>query len=272
MHRLLFISLLLATGTTCNASSTQGPESPDGPSSTDGGVASVNGGTAPADGGVAPVVPAGSCASPEIRVREIDVGSTISVNEDEVNLRPLMISPKPSGGSRLAWMGTDKKVHVTELDASDAVTGTPLALPANDFQDIHADDKGGVLLLTRDAQGGGTLNCGDPANLCGSPPSPAIPCYDMYLVRFDRNAELGHQAHELQRHASPVLHEQDGQHVTDDLVVRASRADRLRRHQLGRILWRRHQRLPEPMHQHPPGRRAAHRRSLGHLGQERRHL
>jgi hypothetical protein len=54
--------------------------------------------------------------------------------------------------------------------------------------DLLADETGGVLLATRDAQGGGTLNCGNPANLC-LPPSPPIPCYDMYLVRFDGATE-----------------------------------------------------------------------------------
>jgi hypothetical protein len=43
--------------------------------------------------------------------------------------------------------------------------------------------------LTRDSQGGGTLNCGTPTNLCGTPPSPPIPCYEMYMVRFDGTKE-----------------------------------------------------------------------------------
>jgi hypothetical protein len=58
-----------------------------------------------------------------------------------------------------------------------------------DYGDILADDKGGVLLVTRDAQGGGTLNCGEPTNLCGTPPSPPVACYDMYMVRFDGKTE-----------------------------------------------------------------------------------
>jgi hypothetical protein len=78
---------------------------------------------------------------------------------------------------------------VTELDANDQVTGSAFSVPAKDFQDIYADNTGGVILLTRDAQGGGTLNCGAPTNLCGTPPSPAVPCYDMYLVRFNGTTE-----------------------------------------------------------------------------------
>jgi hypothetical protein len=126
-----------------------------------------------------------ACSSPTVRIKEIDVGFTTVVSEDEVALKPLMISPIPSGGSRIASMGSDGKVHIIELDANDTLTGSPVTIVAKDFEDILADTKGGVLLVTRDAQGGGTLNCGNPSNLCGTPPSPAVPCYDMYMVRFD---------------------------------------------------------------------------------------
>ena len=50
----------------------------------------------------------------------------------------------PSGGSRLAWLGTDDRVYVATLDCDDQLAGSPLSFPANDFQDIHADDDGGV--------------------------------------------------------------------------------------------------------------------------------
>lgn len=132
----------------------------------------------------------GTCAltAASIRITEVDVGSAVTNNEDEAALMPLAISPIPSGGSRLAWMGNGM-VHVADLDAGDKLTGTTVSLPAHDFSDLYADDKGGVLLLTRDAKGGGTLNCGTPANLCGSPPNPPIACYDMYMVRFDGTKE-----------------------------------------------------------------------------------
>ena len=29
------------------------------------------------------------------------------------------------------------------------------------------------------------MNCGDTANLCGTPPNPADACYDTYMVRYD---------------------------------------------------------------------------------------
>ena len=119
------------------------------------------------------------------------MGAAINHNEDEAALKPLAISPIPGGGSRVAWYGADAKVHVTTLKADDTVDSsvTGVTIAGADFGDLYADAQGGVLLVTRDAQGGGTLNCGEPTNLCGTPPSPAIPCYDMYLVRFDGAAE-----------------------------------------------------------------------------------
>lgn len=101
----------------------------------------------------------------------------------------MAIAAKPSGGSTLAWLGQDGMVHIADLDGDDQITGTPFSLPAVDLQDVAAEDTGGVVVLTRDAEGGGTLNCGTPANLCDGGPNPAIPCYDMYMVRFDGGSE-----------------------------------------------------------------------------------
>jgi hypothetical protein len=140
-------------------------------------------------GGVGGVTGGCGVTASRVRITEVDVGGAVVNNEDEAALMPLSISPIPSGGSRLAWMGNDARVHVTELDANDQVTGAAFSVPAKDFQDIYADNTGGVILLTRDAQGGGTLNCGAPTNLCGTPPNPPVPCYDMYLVRFNGTTE-----------------------------------------------------------------------------------
>jgi hypothetical protein len=131
--------------------------------------------------------PAGSCSAPETRITEIDVGAAVSQNEDEAALKPLAIAAMPSGGSRVSWMGTDNMIHVTTLKADDTVDASvgTLSIPGNDYGDIYADDAGGVLVVSRSSAAGGTLNCGDPTNLCGPPPSPAIPCFDQYLVRFD---------------------------------------------------------------------------------------
>jgi hypothetical protein len=121
-----------------------------------------------------------------VRVTEIDVGMTYAYQEVDTPMSLLALSPIPGGGSRLAFMGSDKKAHVALLDGSDnLVTGQTFALPAYDLQDIYADNTGGVALVTRDAMGGGTNNCGNPANLCSLTNPTNYACWDMYLVRFD---------------------------------------------------------------------------------------
>ena len=156
------------------------------------GTGGTSSGTGGSGGGTTACTPTSgtpaACTSPQVKITEVDLGGTVVVNEDDAALKLLSISPIPSGGSRVAWMSNDSKVHITTLDCADNVVST-FALPAMDYGDIYADDAGGVLLVTRDAQGGGTLNCGAPTNLCGTPPNPAIPCYDMYMVRFDGTTE-----------------------------------------------------------------------------------
>jgi len=139
----------------------------------------------------------GACTigASNVRVTEIDVGTSFVYSEVDANgpslgLAPLAISPIPSGGSRLAFMGSDGMVHVVALDATDQpIAGSAFGLAAFDFQDLFADDLGGVLLISRASAAGGTLHCGTPANLCGTPPTPPDPCFDMYMVRFDSGAE-----------------------------------------------------------------------------------
>jgi hypothetical protein len=136
---------------------------------------------------------AGACSAPQVRITQVNVGSAVNFSTEETGVLPLAIAAKPGGGSRIAWMtgyssnGSSKAsmVHIGELDCDDKLVGTPFTLPAHDFQDIAADATGGVVVLTRDAQGGGTLNCGNPSMLCGTPPNPPIACYDMYMVRYD---------------------------------------------------------------------------------------
>lgn len=130
------------------------------------------------------------CATPGVNVSTIDVGVTVTTSEDEAGLKVLAIAAKPSGGSYIAFHSDVGEVVVMELDSSDKlVSGSKITVSVNDFADIFADDKGFVLLGTRDAEGGGTLNCGSPSNLCGTAPDPAIPCYDMYLIRYDGTTE-----------------------------------------------------------------------------------
>ncbi|HEY2407844.1 MAG TPA: hypothetical protein VGI10_17670, partial [Polyangiaceae bacterium] len=171
---------------------------PAGGASGNGGSAGAAGSSAGAAGSSAGAAGTGgtsACASPQVRITEIDVGANINVNENDADSKPVMLSPIPSGGSRMSWTGSDGKVHVTTLNADDTVNtniGT-VNLMGMDVGDIYADNTGGVVLVTRNADGSGgvvnTLNCGDPSNLCGTPPNPAIPCYDMYLVRFDGTSE-----------------------------------------------------------------------------------
>ncbi|MGD8834546.1 MAG: hypothetical protein PVJ19_06380 [Desulfobacteraceae bacterium] len=94
---------------------------------------------------------------------------------------PMAIAAMPSDGSRLAWLGTDNRIYVAELDCSDNLVGTPASFPGIDLQDLYADDEGGVVLLTRNATNGGTDNCGD-GTLCGGSSSQ---CKTMHMVRFD---------------------------------------------------------------------------------------
>jgi len=132
-------------------------------------------------------------------VTEIDVGASYAYNEVDNNganlgLTPLALSPLPGGGARLAFLGKgDSTVHIVTLGADDQVTGTPVTLPAYDFQDLYADATGGVVLVSRDALGAkANHNCGDINNLCGlvaNYPMTAS-CYDMYLVRFDQAGEI----------------------------------------------------------------------------------
>jgi hypothetical protein len=126
-----------------------------------------------------------------VRLTEIDVGSKVLNGDTDQTFFMLAISPIPSGGSRLAWLSGDNQVHIAQLNAADQLVGTPFTLPGHDFSDLYADDKGGVILLTRDAQGGGTLNCGNINNLCGNSASypTTYACYDMYMVRFDGSSE-----------------------------------------------------------------------------------
>ncbi|KAF4037245.1 hypothetical protein GN244_ATG10626 [Phytophthora infestans] len=131
------------------------------------------------------------CAKPRVRITSVDVGVAVEANEDEAALKLVAIAAIPGGGSCIAFH-SGESVVVQELDTSDKlVSGSTVKVPLHDFADIYADKDGFVILGTRDAEGGGTLNCGNPSNLCGSAPSPAVPCYDMYMIRYDGTKEHG---------------------------------------------------------------------------------
>ncbi|HEX5101470.1 MAG TPA: hypothetical protein VFV94_18295 [Polyangiaceae bacterium] len=136
--------------------------------------------------------PSGSCATPEVRISSVDLGGALSYSTDETAAIPLAIAAKPGGGSRLAWVtgysrygsSTASQVHIGELDCDDALTGTPFALEGHDFQDLAADADGGVIVLTKDAEGSEEQHCGDVNNLCILP-NDRPGCYDTYMLRYD---------------------------------------------------------------------------------------
>jgi hypothetical protein len=177
-----------------SGSSGGSPGGSDATTVSDDGQSPGPGSTSPTpDGGYGSSGDGGSCTSPlanRVRVTESDVGVAVSYNEVDTPLTPLAIAPIPGGGSRVGFMSTDGMAHVVTLDAQDqVVAGSAFAVSAFDFQDIYADTSGGVMLVSRPSAAGGTLNCGMPSNLCGTPPSPPIPCFDLYMVRFDGTAE-----------------------------------------------------------------------------------
>lgn len=147
------------------------------------GAGGAAGGVGGASGGGSCSRTVGSCAAPTVNVTDVNVGIAVTGygREGDTDPLPLAIGAMPSGGSRIAWLGTDKKIYVAELDCDDRLVGTPFGIPGVDLQDIYADDSGGVVLLTRDATNGGTDNCGS-GTLCGGTSSP---CRSMWMIRFD---------------------------------------------------------------------------------------
>lgn len=119
---------------------------------------------------------------------EVDFGVPITAYGNEWDTLPLpaALASMPSGGTRVAGRATDGTIHVATLDCNDEMVGTPIVLDAVDLQDIHADDEGGVVLLTRPGPGSGEHYCG-PTNTCDSSSSP---CYNSFLVRFDHTGEV----------------------------------------------------------------------------------
>lgn len=132
--------------------------------------------------------PVGACTAPTVKVTDVSLGIPVTPygREADTDPLPLAIAALPSGGSRVAWLGTDKSVHIAELDCNDQLVGTPFSIPGINLQDLHADENGGVVLLTREATGGGTHGCGT-GMLCGGSSSP---CRDMFMVRFDTSGEI----------------------------------------------------------------------------------
>lgn len=135
---------------------------------------------------------AGACArpvgaAPTAKVTTVALGSGVAGygGEGDTDPLPMAIAATPSGGSWLAWLGTDGKVHLGRLGCDDKLVGTPTSFTGIDLQDVQADANGGVLLLTRR----GACHAGP---LCGGESSP---CNTMHMIRFDNS---GHQVWERQ--------------------------------------------------------------------------
>lgn len=128
----------------------------------------------------------GSLTLDRITTTVLPLGDDLVASEDEVALSPVIVSAAPDGTSRVAWRSAGV-AHVTTIDGVDA--GKDLRIAADDLSDLLATATGGAVLVTRAATAGGAGSCGDPANLCGSPPSPAISCRDQYIVGFDGSGE-----------------------------------------------------------------------------------
>ena len=163
-----------------------------------GGTTGTGGTTTPASGNCPGSCPAAasppSCSAAQSpRVTPVSIGAALSYSTDETYNIPLAIAAKPGGGSLVAWMtgyshygsSTTSQVHIAQLDCNDQLVGTPFTMEAHDFQDLAADGDGGVIVVTRDGQGGpDAQHCGDVNSLCVLP-SDRPGCYDTYMVRFD---------------------------------------------------------------------------------------
>ncbi|MCE0534368.1 hypothetical protein LWF15_02490 [Kineosporia rhizophila] len=101
-------------------------------------------------------------------------------SEGDTEVLPMAVAAAPNGQSWLAWMGTDEKVYLGKLGCNDKLVGKPTAFTGIDLQDVAADAKGGVLLITKKGQ------CGT-GPLCGGTSSP---CNTMHMIRFDNSGKL----------------------------------------------------------------------------------
>ncbi|NUR72918.1 MAG: hypothetical protein HOU81_19050 [Hamadaea sp.] len=120
-------------------------------------------------------------AKPTVKVTEVNVGVSVKGygGEGDTEPLPMAIAAMPSGGSWLAWLGTNGQVYLGRLGCDDKLTGTPTSFTGIDLQDVQADATGGVLLLTRR----GDCKTGP---LCGGTSSP---CNTMHMIRFDNNGK-----------------------------------------------------------------------------------
>lgn len=125
--------------------------------------------------------------SPVVKTTVVKVGVSVTGygGQSDTEPLPMAIAATPSGRSWLAWLGTNGRVYLGNLDCNDHLVGTPTSFTGIDLEDVAADANGGVLLLTR----AGDCHSGP---LCGGTSSP---CNTMWMVRFDNS---GHEVWERQ--------------------------------------------------------------------------
>jgi hypothetical protein len=129
----------------------------------------------------------GGCArlassAAKVKVTNVKLGIAVTGygGEGDTEKLPMALAATPSGGSWLAWLGTNSKVYLAKLDCQDHLVGKPTSFVGIDLQDVQADRTGGVLLLTRRG------NC-HTGPLCGGTSSP---CNTMVMVRFNTSGQL----------------------------------------------------------------------------------
>ncbi|WP_204300558.1 hypothetical protein [Actinoplanes campanulatus] len=143
--------------------------------------------TAPSAAPSATVKTAGACArkvsaKPVATITPVKLPAKVAGygGEGDTEKLPMAIAARPDGGSWLAWLGTDGRVHLGRLGCDDKLTGATTSFTGIDLQDVQADANGGVILLTRKGA------CGS-GPLCGGESSP---CNTMHMIRFDNNGKL----------------------------------------------------------------------------------
>ncbi len=113
-----------------------------------------------------------------VKVTAIKVGVPLIANDE---YHPVLLSPIPSGGSRVAWREKPKMaIHVMTLDARDRQLSEWTSFPGEEVHALVAHDDGGAMIVVEN----------DPdiysSKYCRGPSTPDKPyCAKVDLVRFD---------------------------------------------------------------------------------------
>ncbi|GAA3607237.1 hypothetical protein GCM10022223_24020 [Kineosporia mesophila] len=99
--------------------------------------------------------------------------------EGDTEVLPMAIASAPNGRSWLAWVSTNDRVYLQQLSCADKLIGKATSFAGIDLQDVSADAKGGVLLITKKG------SCGT-GPLCGGESSP---CNTIHMIRFNTSGK-----------------------------------------------------------------------------------